>query len=228
MCEPSRNVESCPFCGFRAPGGEYELLLVSGEAPKTARPNVYLHAQHMEALHAEGTSPFVAADAVEDETNLVHSYGECPVDGCGEMILANEMADHLELHAEQDGADEDVGAPTTQRSLESRKAGSASIPGSRVVGETQKSAIRQWKQLLLLSSRRGSPGKDQNKAPARPQKERRKLGVRFVHAPSTAVPRSSSDQGCIESRARKVCQRKTHAGLADRLATSRRCYHICW
>ena len=155
--------------------------------------NCCLHGQHLETLHAEGTSAFVAADAA-DEINLPHNYGECPVDGCGEMILASEMTDHLELHAEQDcvtvagNADEDEGGTAAKRSSESHKEASTSTSSNRVVGEKQKSAVRKWKQLLLMPSRKGSSSKDRNNTSAGLQKGRRKLGVRFIHAISTDLP----------------------------------------
>lgn len=70
----------------------------------------------METLHPEGDSPFVVKDdasiaavlALEyDESPEEAAYTSCPVEGCGEQLLWEEMDSHLELHtAEQDSSDD--------------------------------------------------------------------------------------------------------------------------
>jgi len=61
---------------------------------------------HLETLHAEGQSPFVAKDSAsvvamvnQDDVN----YADCPIDGCGEMVLFDELDSHIEMHGEEDG-----------------------------------------------------------------------------------------------------------------------------
>ncbi|KAI9646951.1 hypothetical protein NHQ30_004951 [Ciborinia camelliae] len=61
---------------------------------------------HLETLHAEGESPFVAKDsasviAMVDRDDV--DYADCPVEGCGEMVLLNELDNHIEMHGEEDG-----------------------------------------------------------------------------------------------------------------------------
>ncbi|KAI0408150.1 peptidase family C78-domain-containing protein [Xylaria palmicola] len=88
------HVMTCPLCGYRA-DTEYAILL------------------HMEELHAEGVSPFVAsldidmprggetqtagqeASSDEDPELVVH----CPIEGCLEQISLAELEDHIDLHA---------------------------------------------------------------------------------------------------------------------------------
>ncbi|KAG9232987.1 peptidase family C78-domain-containing protein [Amylocarpus encephaloides] len=77
--------KDCPFCGFKT-DNEYQILL------------------HMETLHSEdNSSPFVVKDneingtAVDEDEEVQSS--RCPVEGCGEELLARELDSHLELHA---------------------------------------------------------------------------------------------------------------------------------
>ncbi|KAK3945088.1 DUF1671-domain-containing protein [Diplogelasinospora grovesii] len=124
------EIMTCPFCGWKAPADgerEYGMLL------------------HMETLHAEGdSSPFVVAAAAEgnndqpgngkpspDNSSSSSSsstvkevdgdveYGECPVDGCEEILLLSAMDYHLELHAAQEEAD--AGAPANTTTSDNRR-----------------------------------------------------------------------------------------------------------
>ncbi|KAG4034044.1 hypothetical protein MFRU_003g00220 [Monilinia fructicola] len=89
----------CPFCGYKTES-EYQIML------------------HMETLHAEGESPFVAKDsasviAMVDPDDI--DYADCPVDGCGEMVLFSELDSHIEMHGEEDG-DMELNIPISQNS----------------------------------------------------------------------------------------------------------------
>ncbi|RAL60179.1 hypothetical protein DID88_000803 [Monilinia fructigena] len=89
----------CPFCGYKTES-EYQIML------------------HMETLHAEGESPFVAKDsasviAMVDPNDI--DYADCPVDGCGEMVLFSELESHIEMHGEEDG-DMELDTPISQNS----------------------------------------------------------------------------------------------------------------
>ncbi|KAK4229871.1 peptidase family C78-domain-containing protein [Podospora fimiseda] len=88
----------CPFCGWKTEGGErdtYEMML------------------HVETMHSEDESPFVVKDdagkgrdsspspsAAKTEEPL---YAECEVEGCGELILLDQLDYHLELHSDETG-----------------------------------------------------------------------------------------------------------------------------
>ncbi|KAK4127700.1 DUF1671-domain-containing protein [Parathielavia appendiculata] len=77
----------CPFCGWTSDSGEYGMLL------------------HIETLHSEGESPFTAREdsAVEDSGTTENlDYVECPVDGCGDLIVLQELDYHLELHSQEE------------------------------------------------------------------------------------------------------------------------------
>ncbi|KXX81765.1 Zinc finger with UFM1-specific peptidase domain protein [Madurella mycetomatis] len=60
----------------------------------------------METLHSEGDSPFaVKEDHASDSagTGDDPQYAECPIEGCGELLLLQELDYHLELHGEESG-----------------------------------------------------------------------------------------------------------------------------
>lgn len=60
----------------------------------------------METLHSEGDSPFtVKEDHASDSagTGDDPQYVECPIEGCGELLLLQELDYHLELHGEESG-----------------------------------------------------------------------------------------------------------------------------
>ncbi|KAJ8130434.1 hypothetical protein O1611_g3195 [Lasiodiplodia mahajangana] len=91
------NVMTCPLCGYKT-DREYSMLL------------------HMEELHAEGLSPFVAdldLDASRgrepqtaeqevsssDDADDAQLFVECPIEGCLEQISLAELEDHVDFHA---------------------------------------------------------------------------------------------------------------------------------
>lgn len=100
----------------------------------------------METLHAEGKSPFVADQEPQQEPqpdgergqdpdqeqdpDSDDQYAECPVEGCGEVLLVDELEYHLELHEEES----DVGgaaAEASERPLRASTSPSASPPPPR-------------------------------------------------------------------------------------------------
>jgi len=136
----------------------------------------------METYHAEGDSPFLvdkeaSSGKVEDD----NEYVECPVDGCGETILREEMEFHIELHAEEAELDDgsqvspdvtkaDVTAPGPSRSRSPQ-------PG---VSARQQNAIQTWRNILAMpSSKRQEVDKDKESVAKTPQGKR--LGVRRNH-----------------------------------------------
>ncbi len=81
-------------------------------------PTALTSSQHMETFHPEGQSPFVPMDpehpsahASEPSSDPGKSsndeqYLACPVSGCGEILLMDEMDFHIEMHAEEAEGDE--------------------------------------------------------------------------------------------------------------------------
>ncbi|KAI1827547.1 peptidase family C78-domain-containing protein [Xylaria intraflava] len=93
---------ACPLCGYKT-AEEYAILL------------------HMEELHPEGKSPFVAdPDPNPHAARVGHNdtqapkqatgnnngddepFVQCPVKGCFERISLRELEDHIDLHAIED------------------------------------------------------------------------------------------------------------------------------
>lgn len=87
------------------------------------------HLQHMETHHPDGKSPFVPDEGLSDPKNASESavegaadgYVECPIDGCNEVVVGNELDYHLELHAgevEEDAVPGEVPDPSFKDSTE--------------------------------------------------------------------------------------------------------------
>ncbi|KAJ8064515.1 hypothetical protein OCU04_006847 [Sclerotinia nivalis] len=106
MPEVQETLCPCPFCGYQTES-EYQIML------------------HMETLHAEGESPFITKDsasviAMVDQEDV--NYADCPVDGCGEMVLFDELESHIEMHGEEDGNME-LDTPASESSRNGTKKG---------------------------------------------------------------------------------------------------------
>lgn len=129
----------------------------------------------MESRHPEGKSPFIVEEGASGSATGTApdeevTYAECPVDGCGEIILETELGYHIELHGEEDDDD-----PVVTRERESgieanERAGKYHSPygnqenipppsgGSRSRGRPadsknrQTGSIQKWKQLLAMPS----------------------------------------------------------------------------
>lgn len=74
--------------------------------------------QHMETNHAEGKSPFVPDEGLSNPENATDeldgagdAYVECPIEGCNEAVIRDELDYHLELHGDE--AEEDAAPPPT-------------------------------------------------------------------------------------------------------------------
>ncbi|KAH6640889.1 peptidase family C78-domain-containing protein [Chaetomium tenue] len=161
----------CPFCGWEngANGtGEYEILL------------------HMETFHPEGEGDLNSHFGVKEDDNSSTrpstaedvSYVECPIDGCGEILLLQELDYHLELHSEESGhhlQEEGASVPVPHAKTEApppsgpSRAHREAERHRRSDREPEKSdrqatAVSAWKRLLrmpgsstahkILSSRR--------------------------------------------------------------------------
>ncbi|KAK4203679.1 peptidase family C78-domain-containing protein [Triangularia verruculosa] len=135
----------CPFCGWKSKEGEYQMLL------------------HMETLHVEGESPFLAQ---EERTSPPKGtvgndddpqYVECPVDGCGEFLLVSQMEYHLDLHTEETdiqdlpASESTPASEPTSSSLNAAPRSSPKPSHSRSEQSTRQSrAISAWKRLLKM------------------------------------------------------------------------------
>lgn len=145
----------------------------------------------METLHAEGESPFVAKDsasvvAMVDQDDV--DYTDCPVDGCGEMVLCCELTSHIEMHGEEDGEMElDTPASDSSRKGTKRGVGKDASFGTKLshalrnIDEGHDYEIREpsstqvsakaWKEILKM------PDISLKSQPKAPVKGPRQLGV---------------------------------------------------
>jgi hypothetical protein len=126
--------------------------------------------KHIESLHAEGDSPFVVKDdnapeitgTAEDAD--VH-YVECPVDGCGEVLVLEELDYHLELHSGESGENlSDESTPTPDSGIEAQPSTTGPSRTHREAERHRRSshepektdrqakAISAWKRLLKMPS----------------------------------------------------------------------------
>jgi len=130
----------------------------------------------METLHAEGDSSFEVKENCNNGDSHVKAdeelvYAECPVDGCGEVLLLDEMEYHLELHGLESGQSTEV-EPASSTDHSAHASGSSTPSRSHREAERQRrtesavsgnqaKTISAWKKLLrmpestsTLSSRR--------------------------------------------------------------------------
>ncbi|KAK2602637.1 hypothetical protein N8I77_009152 [Diaporthe amygdali] len=158
MADSLSNME-CPFCGWTSEWREeYEMLM------------------HMETYHPEdGKSPFVPdeglsnpTNAAEDSDGVGDAYVECPLDGCNEVLVRDELDYHLELHSEE-AEEKDVAsrattpqppaqAPesshSTPTSLESGGDLSSDVTYVEIPKSKQQRAIAAWRNMLAMPSMR--------------------------------------------------------------------------
>lgn len=128
--------------------------------------------QHMEEHHSEGQSPFVArgnadgsagrqqaqAQLDKSEEDSGRHYAECPVEGCGEVVLANMMNYHIELHAEEadDGTSDVAAARRVDAPSLPRSAGPSSAQPRQHQHEQEpkpskrQRAILDWKKIFKM------------------------------------------------------------------------------
>jgi hypothetical protein len=126
----------------------------------------------VETFHAEGDSPFaVKEDNASDSAGTAEDppYAECPVDGCGELLLLQELDYHLELHAQESGESGDRPQDEAFAPAPEREAPTAPSPSglSRARRESERQgrsdhgsekedrqakAISAWKRLFKMPS----------------------------------------------------------------------------
>lgn len=141
---------------------------------------MHLHPpQHMETFHAEGQSPFKVNGDASSGKGDDDEYVECPIDGCGEVVLLEEIGFHVELHAEE--AELDRGAQASPDVTEAEGAtpgpSRSRSPPPAAASSRQKHAIRAWGNLLAMpSSRRRAADAEKHSAADAVQTKR--LGVR--------------------------------------------------
>lgn len=117
----------------------------------------------METHHPEGKSPFVPDEGLSDPKNASESqvdgaadgYVECPIDGCNEVVVGNELDYHLELHA---GEAEEDAVPEAREEEETSRKGSS---------ETGEEGLRARSAKRRRSSLRRDPSQDSDEAAAR-------------------------------------------------------------
>jgi hypothetical protein len=177
-------------------------------------------------LHSEGPSPFV----VEEDSAYKSGgpgndhdpqYVECPSEGCGELLLLEELDYHLELHAEESGdhlqrpsvphSERDTqpatGPSATTRSHpeaeKSRLSEHAPEPVSR-----QAKAISVWKRLLRMP---GSSSADRHQPRKHRHDETHTTVAEFTRGKRLGVSSIGSHQrqGWL---ARLTLSQKTHLG----------------
>ncbi|KAF3760218.1 DUF1671-domain-containing protein [Cryphonectria parasitica EP155] len=92
----------CPFCGFKPPQGQEH--------------EDYAMQLHIETEHSEGKSPFVPDESLSNPEHAAGNldaastaYVECPIEGCNEVVVRDELDYHLELHSDE----ADDGSATT-------------------------------------------------------------------------------------------------------------------
>ncbi|KAM0345108.1 hypothetical protein ACHAPU_006743 [Fusarium lateritium] len=166
------DLDPCPFCGFKPDQGEHELIL------------------HIENQHPDADkSPF----AVSEETV------PCPEEGCGELVQADELAYHLELHElEAQGATpEPESEPTAeQRPTVSRNPEPLTKDSSRK--RKKVSTIQAWKDLFAGHSSRSTHSRDSSSS----ERTRHKIKREEAGIPKSPKRGSSSRDGNGE-RSRK-------------------------
>lgn len=163
--------------------------------------------QHIESLHAEGQSysEVEKAQASTSKEEEEGQYAECPFQGCGEILLLEELDYHLELH-DQEVVDMDhagqsrIVTEPEQRLPESERSNQGasssrqrSFPGHAAYKEKtstisdggnsrQQNAISAWKNILNMpsSARRLADSEKRAAANAVPGK---RLGVSQMFSP---------------------------------------------
>lgn len=121
--------------------------------------------KHVETLHAEGDSPFLVKEdsaSASERTVEDPQYAECPIDGCGELLVLQELDYHLELHAQESGESGDylgeealASAPEPEAPIARARRESERQARSGHGAETetrQAKAISAWKRIFRMPS----------------------------------------------------------------------------
>lgn len=180
----------------------------------------------METHHPDGKSPFVPDEGLSDPKNAsesaveeaVDGYVECPIDGCNEVVVGNELDYHLELHAgevEEDAVPGDARAPSCKDSTETseeprarsakrrrsspRRDSSASRDSDEAAADARhRKAVSTWRHIFSMPKLKKSKQDDINdgavpsadpQEPPKP-KEPKKLGKAELgrHAHEARMP----------------------------------------
>lgn len=148
---------------------------------RTRRPSksfAYTALQHMETFHAESQSSLDLNGEASAGKFEESEYMECPIEGCGEVLLLDEMDFHVELHAEEAELYSEPQEPPTISKAEGPTPGSSrSRSPPPAVSSRQQTAIQAWRNLLAMpsSKRRASDGEKHSVISAA---QARRLGVR--------------------------------------------------
>ncbi|KAK4105002.1 DUF1671-domain-containing protein [Parathielavia hyrcaniae] len=139
----------CPFCGWinTDNAGEYEMLL------------------HIETVHWERESRVtVKEDGEPDKSGTAEDleYVECPLDGCGDILVLQELDYHLELHSQEEteSAQETPAAETVTEATPPCTSGPSRMhreaeryrksPDGSDRNDRQANAISTWRRLLKM------------------------------------------------------------------------------
>jgi hypothetical protein len=130
------EVRECPFCGWEADEGDILSLVGIISACSYCQVVTYVALKHIESLHAEG-QPYSENKKAQTSTMKEEEEGqcaECPIEGCGEILLLNELDYHLELHdqevADMDNAGQDQVSSKEEQQQLSEAEGSRPGPSS--------------------------------------------------------------------------------------------------
>lgn len=135
--------------------------------------------QHLETYHAEGQSPFLVkqedTSAEPEEKECI----ECPVEGCGEVILMEEVDYHVELHAgeaelEHEPRESPLGVSKAEGDSQRPSLNPSPQPGASA---GQQTAIQAWRNILTMPSSKRQAG-NSGKPSALRVLQGRRLGVR--------------------------------------------------
>ena len=150
----------------------------------------------METLHAEGKSPFIADSGPQQELlpdqdqdqdqDGEDQYAECPVEGCGEVLLVDELDYHLELHDEESDAgaaaeasEQPVPPPRDEHPRASRRAAERERQHGRTsVTKRNEGAIQTWKKLFGVPATKARSETTTESAGSK-EGPRKRLGVSF-------------------------------------------------
>ncbi|OHW98133.1 peptidase family c78 [Colletotrichum incanum] len=120
---------------------------------------------HMETFHPEEEGSQCPSPVVRAPQE---HYGECPIEGCGEIVSLTEIDYHVDLHLEEDRQIAD--SPNAQATIEPRSSPTAPASGAASNGRAasdpavnkQGAAVEQWNKLLSMPPAK-SKGKEGEK-----------------------------------------------------------------
>jgi hypothetical protein len=136
----------------------------------------------METFHPEGKSPFITEDDRVSEKGKEpekQEYAECPIEGCGEVLLVEDLNYHVELHAQENDMDSDedgsTEAPPVEKAVQEPKRRQPKPPSA--AESRQRKAISVWRTILSMPSSKKQAGSS-SKEPVPSSVKVKRLGVR--------------------------------------------------